>query len=97
MSCEKVKARNYGIDLLRLVSMFMVVILHIFGEGGILSSTQDLSLQGELFWGFEIVCYGAVNIYAIISGYVGFKSKHRYTSRISLCLQLTFYAVMATA
>ena len=31
--------RNYGIDLLRIVSMFMVVLLHTLGQGGILKST----------------------------------------------------------
>lgn len=28
------KNRNYGIDLLRIVSMFMVVNLHVLGRGG---------------------------------------------------------------
>ena len=26
--------RNMGIDLLRIVTMFMIVLLHIFGKGG---------------------------------------------------------------
>ena len=29
----KVK-RNYGIDMLRLIAMFFVVILHVLGHGG---------------------------------------------------------------
>ena len=29
--------RNYGIDLLRILSMFMVVVLHILGQGGALA------------------------------------------------------------
>lgn len=28
------KERNYGIDLLRILSMFMVVLLHLCGFGG---------------------------------------------------------------
>ncbi len=28
------KNRNYGIDALRIISMFMVVILHSLGHGG---------------------------------------------------------------
>lgn len=28
------KKRNYGIDLLRMISMFMVVVLHVLGQGG---------------------------------------------------------------
>ena len=31
------KERNQGIDLLRIVSMYFIVILHIITQGGILS------------------------------------------------------------
>lgn len=93
---NSMKQRNYGIDLLRIVSMFMVVILHILGQGGVLTNIQHLTLKGEIFWGIEIACYCAVNCYALISGYVGINSKHKYTSLISLCLQLAFYAVLIT-
>ena len=34
---EKEHNRNLGIDLLRIVSMFMIVLLHVLGQGGILS------------------------------------------------------------
>ena len=37
---SSMEERNYGIDLLRIVSMMMVVLLHVLGQGGIL----DLSL-----------------------------------------------------
>lgn len=28
--------RNYGLDLLRMTAMFMVLLLHTMGQGGIL-------------------------------------------------------------
>lgn len=28
--------RNYGLDLLRMAAMFMVLLLHTMGQGGIL-------------------------------------------------------------
>lgn len=90
------KERNYGIDLLRLISMLMVVILHVLGQGGILRNTQPLTLNGEVFWSLETLCYCAVNVFAIISGFVGLTSKHKATSLISLCLQVLFYAVIIT-
>ncbi len=88
--------RNYGIDLLRLLSMFMVVVLHVLGRGGILTSVTSLTLRGELFWSLEIMCYCAVNVFAIISGYVGLKAKHKGSKLINLCLQLAFYAILIT-
>ena len=90
------RERNYGIDLLRLVSMLMVVTLHVLGGGGILNNTQTLSLRSELFWTIEIFCYCAVNVYAIISGYVGLNAKHKFSSLINLCIQITFYSFAIT-
>lgn len=31
------KPRLYGIDILRIVSMFMIVVLHVLGSGGVIS------------------------------------------------------------
>lgn len=90
------KGRNHGIDLLRIISMFMVVVLHVLGQGGILHHTSPLTFIGELLWGIEIACYCAVNIFAIISGYVGLNAKHKYSNLIYLSLQLIFYAVLVT-
>ena len=33
--------RNYGIDALRLVSMYLVVILHVLGQGGVLANSHS--------------------------------------------------------
>ena len=88
------RERNHGIDLLRIVSMFMVVMLHVLGQGGILARAVNLTWNGEIWWSIEILCYCAVNVYALISGYVGLKSRHKYSNLINLCIQLTFYAVI---
>jgi peptidoglycan/LPS O-acetylase OafA/YrhL len=36
----KRKEYNYGIDLLRLIAMFMIVILHVLGKGGVLNNVS---------------------------------------------------------
>lgn len=72
--------RNYGIDFLRIISMFMIVILHILGNGGILASVQIGSSNYHLAWILEIASYCAVNCYALISGYVGIYSVHKYSN-----------------
>ncbi len=87
--------RNYGIDLLRMVSMLMVVVLHVINWGGMSSQLQPLTLKGELIWFITIACWCAVNCYALISGYVGISSKHKYSSIIQLWLQVLFYSVIA--
>lgn len=92
---EKIKSeRNLGIDLLRILSMFMVVVLHILGSGGVLEATSGSVIHNRAAWLLEIACYCAVNCYAIISGYVGYKSKYKFTNIVVLWLQVLFYTVL---
>ena len=44
-SKEIVKERNIGIDLLRIISMYMILILHVLGQGEILSNCKQFSLS----------------------------------------------------
>ena len=92
----KIQERNYGIDLLRILSMFMIVILHVLGRGGILGVAEVLSVHYEVAWLLEIFCYGAVNMYALISGYVGVNSKYKLSNIITLWLQVFFYTFFIT-
>lgn len=89
--------RNVGIDLLRIVSMIMVVTLHVLGKGGILSSADRLSANYNIAWLVEIAAYCAVNCYALISGYVGIKAKRKASGLISLWLQVVFYSFLITS
>ena len=67
-------SRNYGIDLLRIISMLGVVFLHVLGHGGILS--LDLSpVKFSMVWFIEILAYPAVNCFVLISGYIGYKEE----------------------
>ena len=88
--------RNYGIDLLRAVAMYMVAILHVLGQGGILKAAENSPGQLYSAWFLEIAAYCAVNCYALISGYVGLYSKHRYSSLAELWLRVTYYTVIFT-
>lgn len=87
----KVKERNYGVDALRMVAMFMVVLLHVLGSGGVLEKLQYGSFKYELVWLLEIAAYCAVDCYALISGYVGVKSKYKYTNLGLIWLRVVFY------
>lgn len=88
--------RKTGIDLFRMLSMYMVVILHILGQGGVLSSTLWMSKRYMAAWWLEIAAYCAVNCFGLISGYVGYGSKFRWSKLASLWLQVAFYTVGIT-
>lgn len=89
-----ISSRNYGIDALRLFSMFLVVILHVLGQGGVLSLSKAPD-KYVISWTLEIMAYCCVNIFAMISGYVSYsdkEKKYRYSRYISSWLQVFFYS-----
>lgn len=90
--------RNYGVDLLRLVSMVMVVVLHVLGKGDLIyNETLDpASITSQVLWLFEVGAYCAVNCYALVSGYVGAFARFRYSNVLLLWLQVVCYSVGIT-
>lgn len=69
--------RNYGIDLLRLVSMFLIVVLHSLSRGALVG-VSPFNIHYEVGFLIEALTYCAVNCFALISGYVGVDSKFKY-------------------
>ena len=88
--------RNMGIEYLRILSMLMVVILHCLGHGGVLKNLKILSTNYNIAWLLETACYGAVNLYALITGYVCVQSRHRWSRILELWLQVAFYSISLT-
>lgn len=90
---EMSDGRNYGIDLLRLFSMFMVVALHVLGNTGVFAMAMDA--KGTRAWFLETCFYCAVDCFAMISGYVGFSEKekrYRYGRYLNMWAQVVIYS-----
>ena len=88
--------RNYGIDFLRVFSMFLVIILHCFGQGGILGAVIEGTMQYKVAWLLEIFAYCAVDIFGLISGYVAYSEKDKefsFSKYIYLWLEVVFYSL----
>lgn len=85
--------RNYGVDMLRILSMLMIVTMHVLWQGGLLRTADPSSVHYALGWGVEIACYCAVNCYGLISGYVGCTGRLRLHRVLGMWLQVAFYAV----
>ena len=74
----------------------MIPILHILGHGGILKNVIPLSCHYAIVWILEVFSYCAVDVFALISGYIGYKRIFNYTNIIYYCLQVMFYTVFST-
>ena len=88
--------RNYGLDLLRILSMFMIVNLHVLGQGGAMVRIVGSESTYYAAWLIETCAYCAVDCYGLISGYVGVNGKFRPARFLELWLQVFFYSAGIT-
>lgn len=93
------KKRLLWIELIRIVSMLMILTLHICNQGGVLDNLKAGSASYYSAWLIESFCYCAVNCYAIITGFVMYepsKSNFKYSGIIPLWLQVFYYSAAIT-
>ena len=86
--------RIYGIDLLKIISMFMIVILHVLGKGGILNNAPAGSAHYYIAWFLESAAFCSVNCFALATGYLMFEHKFKYRKIISLWLIVQAYNIV---
>lgn len=88
--------RNVNIDLLRIVSMLMIVVLHVLLQGGLLSSQNKINFYST--WLIEIICFISVNCYALITGYLMIDTnKWKIERLLQLWVQVFFYSILLLA
>lgn len=92
-----VKQRNYGIDLLRLLAAFYVIVLHTIYQAGIYYNVSPGSAQEKTCQFLLSFSYCAVNLFGIISGYAGYsdsEKSYNLPGYILLWLQVVSYGIV---
>lgn len=89
------RQRNVGIDILRVVSMFLIIIGHILMQGGVLSAYSSEGIQvGYYFLNtIYVLAYCGVNCFALVSGYVGWQNTFKLEKIIKLWANVVFWSV----
>ncbi|MBQ7886530.1 MAG: acyltransferase [Clostridia bacterium] len=89
--------RHQGIDLMRVLCMLLIILYHIQGHGQLIASKHISPLNHALIVFMQSIYQAAVDGYALISGYIGYQSRQKYSSLILLWLRVLFYSVGITA
>lgn len=95
-----VHQRNYGIDSLKLIAAFFVIVLHTINQGGVYAATAPESHQNYLCKLLLIFTICAVNIFGIVSGYVGYRETSKtatLSGYLPIWLSVVFYSVIICA
>lgn len=83
--------RDCGIDLLRVLAMLMIILHHMLTHGGLLFAFPEGSATEALMYLLEAAICCAVNVYALISGYV--QARFRLYKLLLLWIQVLFWSV----
>ncbi len=88
------KERAVNFELLRIVSIFMVIILHFVNNSQLNDVINMYSTNGYVYSFVQGVCYTADNLFVLLSGYFLVKSKFKIRKVVDLWLQVFFYSVV---
>lgn len=89
--------RNYGLDIARCAAMCGIITLHFLGAGGVLIGPEIGSVKYWGVWLIEIIAYCSVDLFALLSGYLGINSKKKSVYRvIELVVVVVFYCLLIT-
>lgn len=91
------KQKNAGIEFLRIIAMFMVLLLHLNGQGGILKNVPAYGVNYWIAYFIQCASFCCVNCFAMISGYVTYDKKEKPSRILSVYLQTLFYSATIVA
>jgi surface polysaccharide O-acyltransferase-like enzyme len=90
----KKKERNIGLELLRIISMLMIILLHSIDHSGLLENLVSGSMLYWYEWFIYALVQVCVNCFVLISGYFLVKSKFRFEKLAMLWIEVVFYALI---
>ena len=85
--------RNLGIDLLRAVAMFFVIIWHFVGQGGLLEHAEPGSIKFWVLSLVQILTVCCVNLYGLTTGYLMCDKSFRLSRVAKLWAITVFWSV----
>lgn len=92
MRLEK-KQRNANMDLLRIVSMLLIIFLHSIDHSGVLENAAANGTAMYFYVRFTYaMCMVCVNIYVMLSGYFMVHSQFRLHKLVTLWMEAAFYS-----
>lgn len=87
------KERQANLELLRILSMMMVIMMHLLNHGRILEQMLPGTPSYYLVWSLEGLSFVSINCYVLISGYFLVDSSVSFMKLFKLEGQVWFYSI----
>lgn len=86
--------RHVGFELLRIVSMAMIVMMHMIGHGGLRSSVADGSTFYYIYWLLYALGRVSTNCFVMLTGYYMVTSSIKPSRLFRIACQVMFYSLL---
>lgn len=87
------KKRDANLDLLRIVSMLLIIFLHSIDHSGVLENAEQCSSAMYFYVrATYALCQVCVNCYVMLSGYYLVRSQFRLQKLVALWMEAAFYS-----
>lgn len=87
------KTREANLDILRIISMLLIIFLHSIDHSGVLENAQNCSTLMYYYVRFTYaLCMVCVNIYVMLSGYFMVTAKFKLNKLVTLWMEASFYS-----
>lgn len=90
----KKEERHIGLELLRIISMLMIILLHSIDHSGLLEKLVSGSMLYWYEWFIYAIVQVCVNCFVLISGYFLIQSKFKFEKLVMLWIEVVFYALV---
>lgn len=88
------KDRYSGVDITKIVCMWMIVSIHALNHGGILNLLEPFTVEYYIVYSYYALTFVANNIFILISGYFLINQEFNVRKFISLWSQVAFYTIL---
>lgn len=88
------KERIIGIDIVKIVAMFLVTLLHVTGVGGAVDTATN-PVTKFLLCSVNGLSFCCINLFALSTGFLCYGKKNRVSRLLQLWIQVVFWSVFA--
>lgn len=86
--------RNHAIDLLRIISMLMIIMLHLYTYSNINDYTEMFSIEYVISSIMKSICIVSVNCYVLTSGFFYDKNHLKLKKILNIIFETLFYSII---
>ena len=87
-------SRHAGFELLRILSMMMIVLMHGIGHGGLGTTAAPGTFPYFIYWLLFMLGRVSTNCFVMLTGYFMWQSKTKVSRLFRIEMQVLFYSLL---